>query len=198
MMRTICISAINILLYALGLSQGQLSIAEKDSVNNILVRVLDTLSVKLDPSYSQILYPDHPNGLRSRLHKGIHESGYSLRPDISFYKGLADAERDLAQGRFIEKGYGLGTAIEFQGKQWSVEKVYAYILFTKFRCSSDPVAGDIVDESLVAYANGYKLLARPVINIYYGKDIFASARELVPSTIEDVGEQFKDKWVIVK
>jgi len=197
-MRTIYIFAITFILVSQGLSQKKLSIAEKDSVNIILIHVLDTLSIKLDSGSANIIYTNHPEWLRSRLYNDIHEKGYSLRPDISFYKGLADAERDLAKGKLIEKGYGLGTVIEFGGNQWNVEKIYSYILLNKFRCLSDPIAGDQVDESLVAYANGYNLLARTVINSFYGKDIFKSARDLVPTTIKSVGKRYKNKWLINK
>jgi hypothetical protein len=198
MMKKRSIYIFTILLFAVspGYTQNEFSNAEKDSIKLILKAVLDTLSVNLDTTYTKVIYSNNPLNIHSRLHNEIWSSGYSIRPDISFYKGLADAEADLSKGKLIKKTYGLDRIIEFDdGSRWKVEKVYAYILYTKYLCLYQAVAGCQVDESLKAYVKGYNLIAEKVINSFYKKDVFDSAWNDIDLTIISVGEQHKDEWI---
>jgi hypothetical protein len=188
-----------ILLFAVsfGYAQNELSSAEKDSIRFILKTFLDTISIKLDSNYTKVIYSNHPLNILSTLHNEIHKKGYSIRPDISYYKGLADAEADLSDGKLIKKTYGLERIIEYNndGSRWKVDKVYAYILLNKYSCSYQAVAGCHVDESLAAYVKGYNLIAEIVINSFYKKNIFESALNAIDSTIISIGNQHKDEWL---
>ena len=177
-------------------SQDRLSDVNRDSVRIILKGVLDTLSVKLDTNFVKVLYTNYPRNILQRIHSQLQEHGYSIRPDISFYKGLADAEADLSSGRFIVKSFGLDRIITLDnGSRWQVEKLYAYILKTKYSCLYQTVAGCEVNESLKAYVNAYDLVSEKVMQTYFKEDVLQIAWESVVSTINNSGTQHRNDWI---
>jgi hypothetical protein len=78
--------------------------------------------------------------------------------------------------------------------QWKTNEVYRYILFNKYAVSTDVIAGDLVNESIVAYAEGYNKIFIPVIINFYGFDIFQKANEEIPGVIIKEGQYHKE-WV---
>lgn len=80
--------------------------------------------------------------------------------------GTRDAERDFAAGSLAVKGYGLPpSAIE----------TYILILKKRYHVGYDVLAGCIVDEPLVRYADSYNVAASRLLKNQFGYDVLTAA-----------------------
>jgi hypothetical protein len=78
-------------------------------------------------------------------------------------RGRLDAHNDVRRGRHEVLVYGLPTV-------WHPE--YARCLRERYKIEFRPVAGCIVSESLVSYANAYDSVLEEVTRREFGRDVF--------------------------
>jgi len=165
-------------------------------LNSILKEVRDTLVIKLNKEYEEETYANLPDQMRNRLQKAIIEQGYLLRADSSYYLGVNDAIAKIRNGILVYKTYGLGRILEISGieNKWQPDIVLRYILLNKYSIKTEVIAGDMVNSSLTAYAEGYNKIFYPVVNIFYGFDVIQKAFDEIPDVIKNEGKEHIE-WI---
>jgi hypothetical protein len=165
-------------------------------LNNILRATLDTMTINIDPYYGKDTYSNLPDNMRMELQNEIIKQGYPLRADSAYYLGLRDAINNLKNGNLVYKTYGLERIIQIDDNQnqWEKDKVYRYILLHEYAIKTEVIAGDVVNSSLKAYEDGYSKIFVPVINIFYGYDVFQKANEDILDVIINQGNSHKE-WI---
>ena len=90
-------------------------------------------------------------------------------------QGRLDASTDIKDGKFIIKAWGLAS-FQINGIP-SSEDVYQEILERKYKIRYEWVAGCLIDENTLSYANAYNEVSYAAIKAEYGPDIFEKVRK---------------------
>lgn len=100
-------------------------------------------------------------------------------------QGRQEATRDIEDGRFIIKIWGLASA-RFDDIPTS-EDVYEEMLEQKYKIRYEQVGGCLIDEDTLSYANAYNDVAYAAIKAKYGPHIFENVRK-------EADAEYKEKY----
>lgn len=95
--------------------------------------------------------------------------------DIEDERGRNDATRDLKQGVFVIKGWGLAHARI--GSIPSSVDVYESMLWEKYKIRHETVGGCLIDDDDVRYVAGYNSVSIPGIEARYGRGILTKVQK---------------------
>ena len=95
--------------------------------------------------------------------------------DIEQERGRNEATRDLKQGVFVIKGWGLANA-RIGSIPLSVD-VYESMLWEKYKIRYGTVGGCLVDDDTLRYVAGYNAVSIPAIESKYGTGILIRVRK---------------------
>lgn len=95
--------------------------------------------------------------------------------DIEHERGRTEAARDLKQGEFVIKSWGLATARV--GAIPSSVDVYESMLWEKYKIRHETVGGCLVDDDTVRYVAGYNAVSIPAIEARHGRGILTKVRK---------------------
>lgn len=182
-------------------SPKKLTVDEIKRLNHILVEIRDTLIINFDKTYERETYSYLPDSMRITLQRTIIEKGLPLRADSSYFLGFYDAINNIMNGNLVYKSSGLERVLQIDGieHQWKADVVHRYILLNTYSITTDVIAGDLVNESIMAYKEGYNKIFRPAVNNFYGFDVIQKAYDEISEVIinesdEHVGWIYQNKY----
>lgn len=164
-------------------------------LNSIVNEITDTLQIRIPSEYNKETYGELPDIFKKRLQKALVSQGLPIRADSAYVLGLMQAISNIKDGKLINKAYGLERIIQLNdGPNWKVEEVLYYILLNRYAINTDVIAGDEVNDSILAYYNGYQSIFLPVLYRFYGFDVLKNAADDIPEVIKNEGN-FHNGWI---
>ena len=116
---------------------------------------------------------------------GISVFAQASAAEQSAEQGRQEATRDIKDGRFIIKKWGLASA-QFNDIP-SSEDVYEEMLEQKYKIRYEWVGECLIDEATLSYAKAYNEVAYAAIKTKYGPDIFENVRK-------EADAEYKEKY----
>ncbi|MGE5679360.1 MAG: hypothetical protein ACM34K_00630 [Bacillota bacterium] len=162
--------------------------SEISRLNSILKEITDTLQLSIPSNYNKETFDGLPDNFKKREQDILISQGLPVRADSAYILGIRQAINNIRNGKLINKKYGLERNIRLEdGTVWKVEEIFYYILLNQYAISTDVIAGDLVNDSIVAYCKGYKSIFLPLLYRFYGFDVMKKSFDDIPEVIKNEG-----------